>query len=150
MVGIGDMEAFLVLPDVHMVRVVASELHEVVDGVDPNHASGIGGGPELRVSAGVASQEQDRLSDKFAVVEVGTEVVPFAALFAVDCVPVFLGIVFRARFVRLVPFFPVGLEVLVVGDVGGDVGDLGGNLEVNYPPPKGGELLVLPSTPSLA
>ena len=33
--------------------------------------------------------------------------------------------------VRLVPFFPVGLEVLVVGDVGGDVGDLGGNLEVN-------------------
>ena len=138
MVGVLHMEAFLVRPDVHMVRIAARELHEVVDGVDLNHAPGIAGGLEVRVAAGVAATEQAGLADEVAVIEVGTEVVPVHGLFVGDCFPVFAGVIFRARFVRLVTFFPVGLEVLVVGDVGGDVGDLGGNLEVNYPPPKGG------------
>ena len=132
MVCVLHMEAFLVRPDVHMVRVAARELHEVVDGVDPNHAPGIAGWLEVRVAAGVAATEQAGLSDELAVIEVRAEVVPFAALFAGDCFPVFAGVIFRAWFVRLVPFFPVGLEVLVVGDVGGDPGNLRGNLEVDF------------------
>ena len=132
MVCIGDMEAFLVLPDVHMVRVAARELHEVVDGVDPNHAPGIAGGLEVRVAAGVAATEQAGLSDEVAILEVRAEVLPVHGLFVIDCIPVFAGVIFRAWFVRLVPFFPVGLEVIVVGDVGGDPGNLRGNLEVDF------------------
>lgn len=132
MVGVLHMEAFLVRPDVHMVRIAARELHEVVDGVDLNHAPGIAGGLEVRVAAGVAATEQAGLADEVAVIEVGTEVVPVHGLFVGDCFPVFAGVIFRARFVRLVPFFPVGLEVLVVGDIGGNPGHLRGNLEVDF------------------